>query len=1151
MLQFLMRYMRNLQRLLLLIILVFGVHSFVKAQLIVNSLNELLPLLDDDNANVKVAPGTYSISADDITAGTYSNPLFVFSGNNSTFDFSGVTIHFSTDLLTKIAESVIQIHITGNNNVLKNLSMSDVGENVKPRDGGVNIVIDGMNNRVEGFDMSVKGSYPYGYGDAFGKGATVVIKHYKHSAVLVRGTSNHLLNCKIKQRAYGHCVFMQAAVDPLIEGCYIEGEMRSTDDMLAETSGPAYDVDFMTVWGYKLPPGFMMSLQEAGIRAYTDGVTEINGVEISRNTSDPTVKNCTVKNVRAGVTLTHAKGTETVIGTTCLGCERGFAIGTGSIVDCSADVIYGPALALDETSSSSTTADVTLLWSDEEYYNGSGQAVSLTGNGYDITIRGDVSYPNQDLAIEISGIYKDIRNYSITDLTSTSNVRIHNLSGYPLILGPKSNSTTGESGGMITDLGTNNKVEAIPAPVLSIWAKDYSDASNDVSTGLTSDGDTIILNIGEASYLEYEFTIPAAGSYLFDFFVSGIADGTFNVELNNETIDHLNLKLTEGNDIWETLRSSSPVYLTKGVKTMRISSTVAGWNLSKMLLLSECYDTPIIPYIKTTNSIGAELSNEQTAKAVIFPGVNVSLTPEPSIGGKWSWIGPNGFTSRSREVLLNDVQLSDGGVYVATFTNDCGLQNEIEFTVNVTNTLRFEAEAYDTMDGTLLNTSTGNAELDHVYDINEGDYLEFDLVVPFTANYRMNYNVSSESSGGGFIVSSNNTEIETVGFAATNGVQNWTTVSSLSAVRFTAGMHTLKIKSVLANSDWSLNWFEIQIDQILSPCDFPFTSENVFIRNESYYWSTGAMDISCEESVSFFANISGTKTLESTDSLNVYYRLDGGEPVPISENAGVFDDQLIYADSLKGSTLEIIIQAFSGSPDKIFKISDILIQNGSIVLSRKIEAESYNNKIEGTQLVVENCADDNGKQLGYVSSGDWTMYRNVDLTAITGVEARISSKSSSGTIQLRLGSPTGTLLGLIRFEKTGSWNLYATESSKISTTETGLHDVYFVYSGGLNINWFKIYASLIPPLSTGLSETKTNEVLSETLMFPNPVTDMLYLRNVRHGDLEVYNCTGQLLKKIIIQSENQTVDFSDFKAGMYIVKVSDGNKIITQKVLKQ
>lgn len=252
-----------------------------KAQTTVNSLEALVPYLNDDNANIKVAAGTYTITAIDIENGTFGTPRFLFEGNNSTYDFTGVTINIAADVYTE-NHGMSHIQILGNNNVLLNLTMVDLIDeyyNIK-KNGGTSIIMDGQGNRIEGFHVTVKGSYPYGYGDSFGKGGTNnTIGHKKHSACLIRGESNHLKDCTFIHRSYGHCIFMQAASNPLIEGCYVDGEMRSTDDILAEagTGSPADNIDFLTTWGYRLPAGYMMSTGEEGIRAYNAGTTFING----------------------------------------------------------------------------------------------------------------------------------------------------------------------------------------------------------------------------------------------------------------------------------------------------------------------------------------------------------------------------------------------------------------------------------------------------------------------------------------------------------------------------------------------------------------------------------------------------------------------------------------------------------------------------------------------------------------------------------------------------------------------------------------------------------------------------------------------------------------------------------------------------------
>jgi len=85
--------------------------------------------------------------------------------------------------------------------------------------------------------------------------------------------------------------------------------------------------------------------------------------------------------------------------------------------------------------------------------------------------------------------------------------------------------------------------------------------------------------------------------------------------------------------------------------------------------------TPIIPYIEvnggawqTTASVTAQFSD------------SVNLGPQPLTGGSWSWIGPSGYTSTSRQI--NNIPLSLGfDVYVVTYTNAVGIKSTETFTI--------------------------------------------------------------------------------------------------------------------------------------------------------------------------------------------------------------------------------------------------------------------------------------------------------------------------------------------------------------------------------------------------------------------------------------------------------------------------------------
>ncbi|WP_139955776.1 galactose-binding domain-containing protein [Flavicella sediminum] len=452
----------------LVLVLLFSTKTQAQTT-VVSSLEDLLPYLDDDNADVKLTPGTYNISAIDITQGRFSNPLFLFEGSNSTYDFTDVTINISTTVFQKFGSvEVKEIQILGNNNVLKNLKLVDTG-NTRPSKTAQNITMDGRDNRIEGFHLATRGSYPYGYGDAFGKGGGSVIKHYKHSAVLIRGLRNHLKNTTVISRSYGHIVFMQAASYPLIEGCYLEGEMRTTDDMLTEvgTGTPADNVDFMTVWGYKLPAGYMMSMQEGGIRAYNAGTTYIDGVEIQRGTDNPKVLNCTIKNARTGVTLAHATGTKYVEGCTTIGCENGYSIGSGTVVNCGADATYGPVYKNAYSSDNGYTADITILPPSAAYYNGHDAIAYVGGKNHNLTFRSEETNIPSNLKIMVSGDMQNLRllngsNASQNNLTS-SNITLKNLTKFPIVLhGDSSNiSVSTCDTDEVTDNGSTNTVTSL------------------------------------------------------------------------------------------------------------------------------------------------------------------------------------------------------------------------------------------------------------------------------------------------------------------------------------------------------------------------------------------------------------------------------------------------------------------------------------------------------------------------------------------------------------------------------------------------------------------------------------------------------------------------------------------------------------------
>ncbi len=480
-------------------------------QVVVSSLKALMPYLKMDNANVKLTPGTYYVnevgfstgeygSTFDVVEGTFKLYLINVEGSNGYFDFTDVEIQIDTDVFKNLSvwNEFVNLSVTGDNNVVTGLTLRDVTPDgdIEFRNGGcTNVIMDGYNNKFEYITVYSTGSYPYGYGECFGKGGTdVTIIHDKHCSFLIRGTKSHAYRCYVTHYAYGHCMFMQAADQTLIEECVIQSEMTTTDTILAEegTGSAADNVDFLTTWGWRLQSGYTLACSEEGIRAYGSGNTISMGVRAERGTSNPTIKNCYVKTARSGVTLTHATGTKYVEGTTTIGCDRGFCIGSGDIVGCFADCTYGPAFGVDYASDSGVTADITLLPNElpELSGNGSQHAAFIIGKNHNLTFKNydgnsgtvptynttpvddgavgsyaTVSEPYYDpkqpkLVIQVGGDNRTIGEVEEEDNYTASGITITNETGYRIIMDNNASGCTVSTVGKYENYGSSNTMKS-------------------------------------------------------------------------------------------------------------------------------------------------------------------------------------------------------------------------------------------------------------------------------------------------------------------------------------------------------------------------------------------------------------------------------------------------------------------------------------------------------------------------------------------------------------------------------------------------------------------------------------------------------------------------------------------------------------------
>ncbi|MEN8790598.1 MAG: carbohydrate-binding protein, partial [Lentimonas sp.] len=501
----------------------------------VTSLAELVLYMDDSYTDVVMAPGTYQIGPDDVTSGLLDDGdtyLFHFSGSDSTFDFTGVKFEIDTYIYRSFGNNEVRaIEITGQDLVLSNLTMEDIGT-ARPGKTALAVKLNGWRNLVEGFTITIRGAVPYGYGDIFGKGAGPVISHKKHSGILIAGDDNTLRDATLYHRAYGHGIFVQGAINTLIEGCYVEGELSTTDRVLAEagTGSRADNAAFQTVWGFPLRAGNAFSLQEDGIRTYNTGSDQTGA---PRNTADITVRDCTVYRMRSGVTIGFTNGTQYVDNCVAIQCENAYWIQNGDIVDSAADSQVGIVLSSPYGNSGTKNVDLTIVKNDNEGGEHNRMLAYIAGRNDNITFRSSAANTsvNQNIKLVVGG-NRDSYRYDLTDtgLIADQGV-INNLTNYPVELSSKSSSISGSSWGAVTNNGSSNSVTSTTHSTLggyammqTIQAEDFTAESGTVQLP-TNNGGISVGDIQDGDWIRFDDVIFGSGPKYIEALVAGWNNG--------------------------------------------------------------------------------------------------------------------------------------------------------------------------------------------------------------------------------------------------------------------------------------------------------------------------------------------------------------------------------------------------------------------------------------------------------------------------------------------------------------------------------------------------------------------------------------------------------------------------------------------------
>ncbi|WP_369147504.1 ThuA domain-containing protein [Streptomyces sp. R44] len=89
-----------------------------------------------------------------------------------------------------------------------------------------------------------------------------------------------------------------------------------------------------------------------------------------------------------------------------------------------------------------------------------------------------------------------------------------------------------------------------------------------------------------------------------------------------------------------------------------------------------------------------------------------------------------------------------------------------------------------------------------------------------------------------------------------------------------------------------------------------------------------------------------------------------------------------------------------------------------------------------------------GRTVGDIDNGDWIAFTPYHLAGATHLTARISSGGAGGLLEVRTGSPTGTLLGTAPVPVTGSWETFQDIDIPLRAAPRRTTQLYLVFKGG-------------------------------------------------------------------------------------------------------
>ncbi len=112
-----------------------------------------------------------------------------------------------------------------------------------------------------------------------------------------------------------------------------------------------------------------------------------------------------------------------------------------------------------------------------------------------------------------------------------------------------------------------------------------------------------------------------------------------------------------------------------------------------------------------------------------------------------------------------------------------------------------------------------------------------------------------------------------------------------------------------------------------------------------------------------------------------------------------------------------------------------------------IDADSFD--VKSGEIKTEPCSQ-GGNDICSIHDADYVVYKGYDFDSGVAAFKATTAGLRNGSIEIRLDSPAGLLLGVCPVKSTGGWQDWEDVSCKVDNSQAGTRDVYLVFRGNGN-----------------------------------------------------------------------------------------------------